>query len=394
MKDFWIEQPQNQRKLNKKKTTITIISILVIIFIIVIVSIYVSNRKAREWIDINILRKSIEQNNVTTIDLNDEDSSKIYAYNKYIAILNEMKLKIYNNSGREETSLDISINNPIFNANNKYLSIAENKGQKIYLISGKDIIWENEIEGNISQIEVNKNGYVAVVITDTSHKAVVTLFDPNGKPLFNTYLSSTRTADISISNDNKYLAIAEIDTSGTIVQSNIKVISIEKGQNDAENSLAYSYKADANRLLLDIKYQDKNRIACMYADGIDVLENETSTKLTEISDKKISFLAIELNNNTVTVEETSSGLFTADSNVKIKNTTTQKENLYIVDEVAKEIYTYGDIIALNLGNEIHFINTGGWLVKEYISTQEITKVVLTDNIVGIVYRDKIEIINL
>ena len=394
MKDFWIMESENQRKLNKKKTTITIICILVLIAIIVVISVYISNREARQWIDINILRKSIEQNDVTTIDLNTENVSEIYAYSKYIAILDKMKLTIYNDSGREENDLDIAINNPIFNSNNKYLCIAENKGQKIYLISSKDIIWETEIEGNISQIEVNKNGYVAVVITDTSYKTVISLYDPNGKPLFKTFLSSTRVADISISNDNKYLAIAEIDTSGTIVQSNIKVVSIEKGQKDAENSIAYSYKADANRLLLDIKYQDKNRIACMYADAIDILEHDTSTKVTEISDKKVSFLSIELNNNTVTIEETSSGLFTADSNVKIKNTTTQKENLYIVDEVAKEIYTYGDIIALNLGTEIHFINTGGWLVKKYISSQEITKVVLTDSIVGIVYRDKIEIISL
>ena len=305
-----------------------------------------------------------------------------------------MKLQLYDNSGKEESSIDIEINNPIFNSNNKYLGVAENKGQKIYLISGKDIVWENQIEGNISQIEVNKNGYMAVVIADTSYKTVVSIYDASGKQLFNTYLSSTRVADVSISNDNKYLAIAEIDTSGTIVQSNVKILSIEKGQQDAENSIAYSYKADANRLLLDIKYQDKNQIACMYADGIDILENDISTKVTDISDKKISFLSIELNNYSVTVEETSSGLFTADSNIRIKNTTTQKENLYIIDAVAKEIYTYGNIMGLNLGSEIHFINSGGWLIKEYISTQEITKVVMTDNIVGIVYRDKIEIINL
>ena len=57
-------------------------------------------------------------------------------------------------------------------------------------------------------------------------------------------------------------------------------------------------------------------------------------------------------------------------------------------------YHYGDIIALNLGTEIEFINTEGWLVKRYIANQEITNIVVSDNIAGIIYRDKIEIVNL
>ena len=52
------------------------------------------------------------------------------------------------------------------------------------------------------------------------------------------------------------------------------------------------------------------------------------------------------------------------------------------------------MIALNLGSQLHFVNRGGWLVKKYIAGQEISKVYMSDNIAGIAYRDKIEIINL
>ena len=62
--------------------------------------------------------------------------------------------------------------------------------------------------------------------------------------------------------------------------------------------------------------------------------------------------------------------------------------------VTKEIYTTGNIIALNLGAEVEFINTSGWLVKRYTAEQEITSIVISNSIAGIVYRDKIEIINL
>ena len=57
------------------------------------------------------------------------------------------------------------------------------------------------------------------------------------------------------------------------------------------------------------------------------------------------------------------------------------------------IFTYENIVALNLGSEIEFINTDGWLVKRYIAKQEITNTVISNSIAGIVYRDKVEIIN-
>ena len=68
--------------------------------------------------------------------------------------------------------------------------------------------------------------------------------------------------------------------------------------------------------------------------------------------------------------------------------------LFRSDSVTRNIYTYGDIIALNLGTEVEFINTSGWLVKRYIANQEISNIVVSNSLAGIIYRDKIEIINL
>ena len=101
-----------------------------------------------------------------------------------------------------------------------------------------------------------------------------------------------------------------------------------------------------------------------------------------------------MQNSIMAIEEKSSGLFTADSNVSIINTDTKNTINYTVDSVTKEIYTANNIIGLNLGTEMEFINTNGWLAKRYIGSQEITQVVLANSIAGIVYRDRIEIINL
>ena len=80
--------------------------------------------------------------------------------------------------------------------------------------------------------------------------------------------------------------------------------------------------------------------------------------------------------------------------MNIINTDSKSIKQYTADSIAKELYTYGNIMALNLGTEIEFINTDGWLVKRYVANQEITNIVVSDNLAGIIYRDKIEIVNL
>lgn len=394
MKDIWIDATNKEKKVNKKKIVILTIIIVFIVIAIITIGLYSNNDKAREWIDKNIFRKEVLQDKVATIDLKENQDSNIYAFNKYIGILNKTKFSVYNSTGSQEKTLDLQISNPIWGSANRFLAIAENKGKKVYLISDKDIAWEAEVEGNISQVHVNKNGYVAVVIVDTSYKTVIKTYNPQGKELFNTYLSSTRAVDVSISNDNKYLAIAEVDTSGTMIQSSIKVISIDKASTDPTNSLENTYKGEENKLITNIKYQNKNKLVCMYTDSIHQIENGEDITLIDNQNKKVIFQSVNLVNRACSIEEKSSGLFTADSLVNIVNIENHEIKQYTASSVTKELYTYGNIIAINLGTEVEFISTDGWLVKRYVANQEITNIVVSDSIAGIIYRDKIEIINL
>lgn len=396
MKDIWKEYEPNLgfKRINRKKIIITTIVVTVIVLIGIAVGTYCTNEVVRGWVDKFIFRKEVLQDSVATIDLKEGQNANVYAFNKYIGILDQAKFTVYSNSGSKDKELDVQISNPLYSSANRFLAIAEKGGQKIYLIADKDISWDTTVEGNISQVFVNKNGYVAVVITGTLNKTVIKMYNPSGKAMFTQYLSTTRAIDVSISNDNRYLAIAEIDTSKTVVQSNVKIISIEKAEKNADDYLEKTYSSTAGKLITNIRYQDKNKLVCMYTDGISVIENDQENTLVDDKDKKIAFQSIDIDNNICYVEEKSSGLFTADSVVNITNIDNKSSKQYTVNYVAKEIFTNVDIIALNLGTDIEFINTGGWLVKRYVANQEITNVVVSNNIAGIVYRDKIEIINL
>ena len=384
------------KTINKKKIIGVGILLVIICLIIVIYLVYAANENFRAFMDANILNKSIEQDNLKSISLENYDNSNIFAYSKYIAILKDNTLTTYNSSGKIEAENNIQITNPITTSNGKYLIIAEQDSSKIYLLKDNNIRWEKTLEGNISRISVNSSGYSAIILKGTAYKSVVLLLDDSGNEMFKYYMSSTIAVDASISEDNKYVGIAEVNTSGTLIQSNIKILSIAKAKENPTEAIVYTYNAPLNSLVLNIKYQNKNKLVCEYDNEIHVIKDNVDTKLTDINtdQEKITYYSIELDNNIVKNVEENASLFATNTAIKIINSTTQKENTYKFEGVIKEMYCSGSKIALNLGSEIHFVDTNGWLIKKYTSNQEVRKIVISNEVAGIIYRNKIELIKL
>lgn len=368
-----------------------IIGILVLIILILFL-LYFFNPNFRNFITIYIFRKQVSQDKLTSITLTEGESSFVHAYDKYITVLNKNILYTYNSTGDITSKNDVMISSPIYSSNSKFLAIAENNGNSIYLISGSNIVWQSNIDGKIAGINVNNNGYVSVIVTGTSYKSIVVSFDAKGKELFKTYLSNTIAIDTDISNDNKYLSIAEVDYSGSIIKSMIKTISIEKAKSDPTNSVVYTFTSDNNDLITDINYQNKNLLACLYTNSIHILNiNDQSNSEIINFEKQYNFADINLKNNTVVTDSKSSG-FSNNTQVSIYNVQNNNSSTYKLDGGTKSLYAYNEKIAINTGLEIHFIGLNGWLLKKYKSSNEINTITLGDSIAGVVYKDKVEIV--
>lgn len=388
----------NIEKLKLKKILITTVISIIILIILILVCLYIANKPFHEFIDKYVLMKNVVENNVTSISVEGLESYNVYAYDRYIGILSQNTLVGYNSSGKQEYELNVEIANPIVDTNNRFLLIAEEGKQRIYLISGNNIVWDKKLEGNITHVSVNKNGYVSVILTGTTYKTIIQTFDNTGKELFKTFLSNS-VIDSDISYDNKYLSFAEISTNGTLVQAMIKTISIQKAQEKTSetisNSIIYNIKSPDDTIPINLKYQDGNKLICMYDTSIHCIQNENSEEILKFKEegKKVTFGDIELTNFAFRITEKSI-LLSTQSTVELINTGSKKMNIYTLDSVIKEVYAYDNKIALNLGSEVDFIGTNGWLIKRYISSQEVRKIVMSSNFAGIVYRNKIEIIEL
>lgn len=393
---FGQENNKPNKELNKGKIIkISIIFICAILLITAII-LYNNNDNVRKFFDVYIFRKIINEEKVASIEVDTSKNINAFAYSRYLALLDQNILTLYNKSGNKEYSLEIEISNPIFDANGNYLCIADKGGQKLYLISNKNIVWQAEIEGNISNINVNKNGYVSVIISGTSYKNVVKIFNSSGNELFKKYFSKTNVIDADISNDNKYLAIAESDFSGIVIQSNIEIISIEDVQSNSSESIKYTHVAKADDLIINIKYNTKNDLVCMYDNHIDLLKGEENTELVNLNDKDILFADANLSSKIVKLTKRADGFLNTYIEMQIINSSnTNSVSTYKIENTPKEIYVQGNMIAVNLGTSVMFISDSGWLVKEYQSKrEEIQNIVMCNEVAGIISKNKISIISL
>ena len=253
MKDFLANELQNRRRNRVIKFTILLIFILIIITTIVLTCVYFCNVNFRKWCDEKIINKEVAQSKVKSITINKDENVQVFAYDKYICILRKKTLEFYNRIGSKEGAIEIDITNAEFSAAGRYLAVCEKNGQKICLISGKEKMYENNIEGNITQISVNRNGYLSVVISNTSYKSVVDVFDRNGKEIFKTNLRTARVVDVSISQDSKYLAIAEVDLSGIIIKSSVQIVSMDLAQTNPDEAFINKYEATTGKFIKNMK---------------------------------------------------------------------------------------------------------------------------------------------
>lgn len=382
-----------EKTLNKKKVFIAIFVVIAIMVISTISVIYVKNSNFRNFMDKYLLMKSVTENNLPSISIDNEDNLNIYAYHNYIAILKNNELSIYNSTAKKEETLQINISSPIFSTEGNYLAIAEKSKQKIYLIKDKKIIWEKNVEGEISRISVNKNGYVSVIVSGTSYKSVILTYTTDGTELFKTYLSSTIAIDSDISDDNKYLSFCETDLSSNLLELKVKTVLIENAKNNPENSIIHTYEIPKDYILVNLEYNSKNNLMCMCDEAILRLSEGSIEVLSELKQSNIEFAGIKTENSYFRVIGNMNGINNQSSELEIYNVLKNIKYTYNIPGIPKQVYSHNNVIVLNLGSEAYFINEKGWLIKKYISKQEIKNVVISENIAGIIYKNKVEILD-
>jgi len=370
-----------------KKIIITIVLILVLLGTLIPVGMYLGSSDFRVWADKNILRKNVEENSLPIIDMNSNDNTNVYVYASSILTLENNELTIYNKSAKKVGTINVSITKPLFCSSGDYLLVADEGGTKVYLVYNDTIQWEKDVEGQIVAITVNKNGAAGVIVKGTAYKSVIIMYDITGNESFKTFLSTTSATNLAISDDNKYLSFIEINTTRATIASKVKTIDAEKALSNPSESIINTYDANADELLLKLKYKN-DKLTVLADDGAYLYENGQKEKIVDVTNA--SFIDINLDGYVASIQDNNDGK----TELQLRNVENQKVNTYLPTEVIKRIYCNENCVAIDYGNKLEFVNNMGWLIKSFSSTQNIKNIIVGKSVVAIVYRDKIEVLEI
>ena len=112
------------RKINKRKLIIAIVIMIIILAIVIMAIVYSSNKNFRKFLDRYLFRKNVSEEKLVSIQLDYDSNVSVLAYNKYLCVLAENKLRQYHSSGELANEIKLEISNPVYYANNKYLALS------------------------------------------------------------------------------------------------------------------------------------------------------------------------------------------------------------------------------------------------------------------------------
>lgn len=375
-----------------KKIVFIILAVIMAIIFSVSMGLYIGNQNFRSWADKYVLKKNIQEDALPKIDIEESKNNVVYAYSNRVVTLADNVLTIYNSSAKEVSKINMQVTTPKFASCGDYLLVADENQSDMYLIYNESLQWNKNVDGNISEITVNKNGAVGVVVTGTIYKSVIVMYDINGDESFKTYLSSTTATDIAISENAQYLSFVEISSSGTTITSIVKTISTKLAKENPSEAIVNTYKMESNTMVLSVKFK-REKVVTIDDSSINLYNNQNEEKIYSF-DKDTLYADINLDGYACYLRENIEKIINGDYLLKIINLDSKKENTYIVKNTVKSMMCSENVIALNTGSDVEFVGTNGMLIKRYESLKNIKDVILTKKIAAIVLKDRIEIVNL
>lgn len=374
--------------MKKLKKTI-IISIILIIFASMSILLIKDNTKENK----------LEQKNFQSIDIS--PGEKIYTYNEYIYIYGKSGIKI----AKQEDVLaqeSFSLENPYIATSYDKLAICDVKGKVARVYSNKGNLYTVNTANSILGITINKNGYLGMILKNNENYEIE-IYDNSGQNIYSTKDISYNEGvpvGISISDDNKTLAVSYIKTIGATIDSNIVFYSMEGNE-------VFGGYIKSNQIVGIIKFVENNSLIGVSESeifSIKVNSNTNNEQIKEIYKKPLNNVLKDMDfidgvgyvvcygKPILTTKE-----YIEENTVIFYNSSGGEIGKYYEkDKDIINLYSHSEGVVLQENRLFTAINTSGREIWSYQATQDIKQVNFynKNNKALIVTNDKIKIVKI
>lgn len=259
----------------------------------------------------------------------------------------------------EQWSKPLLMNKPMVKSSGSYLLVADSGGKDIYLIKGRSVRWNEKLENAIINADVNKKGFVSVVTEKEGYKGEVIVYDSYGNWMFTTVRAEDFILSARVLASSQRTLITTVNTSGDAVKTNLEFVDMHgetQATVTAEDEIVSSAVELGNGWVVAA---GSKSVLCINSKGETVWKHSFDRiySITSLSGNK----AVAA----VRVKDKSSLLDSGKTYIKMIDTKGKVSDIYSLESDVVNLREHGGIIAVNTGEEVHFINSDGEVKAEY-----------------------------
>ena len=231
------------KKLNVKRfLTVAIAGIILAVVIIKLVTFFVGLIAGIKIVDTG---RTITPSVVSEHDFDE--------YNGKIAVVNSKGVEFYDNKGNYNSDIAFKIYSPYIHSNEQFAAIADVGSQNALVLKNNKQMYKITEQEPISYVSVNKNGYTAVITSESGYKSTVVIYDNFGNKIYTWYSGDLYVADVKISDNSKKFAVVGIDAEDSL-KSVLKLFKMNENEPYSQvifdSELAYQLEYRGNNLVV------------------------------------------------------------------------------------------------------------------------------------------------
>ncbi len=171
-----------------------------------------------------------------------------------ILIYNNKNVKAVNDKGKTLWQINETLSEPLSDVGGKYYLLMDLAGNH-YAKSFKNgkIVNEYAIDNDIISGKITKKGYAAFATDTDGYKGKVSLYNKRGREIYVWNSGSGYITDIDITDNGRYLAVAQLLTEESVVNGRVQII--DTGRGEVISSIERSGEA-----VVEVKYNSADSL--------------------------------------------------------------------------------------------------------------------------------------
>lgn len=361
---------QNSNNNGKRSGVIAFILLFLVMTIIAVAMYFKSQGMEIKNISVTAFFENIMGSNEVVLNDVDRDFEIIYEIKEHpeFMVYKDLLIKCtgeyliaLNKKGNEQWKIPILVTKPIIKSAGQDMLVADLGGRNLYVINDKSIKWNVKTTADILNADISDKGYVTVVQKQEGYKAKVITYDPNGIDIFERNIVESFVVSAMVNSSGKQVLINLLDTSGVNATTTLEFTDIF-GKPFAAKVVRQ------NELFPSVWYLDDDSVVAVGGNFIDFLDKDRNLKWEKEYESILSTNVLQ-NKHIAVASETRAG-----SLVEIFNRSGQKMAEFIPQGKVIDLSAYSDMLAVNTGREVYFINSRGKLMGKYSAKADIINV--------------------